>query len=214
MLRTTAHHKLRTVDLRLSDDLEHRGGAGHNTFHAGARRKRTRGIIVTTAFGVCVCFALVFAMSALSSDGEYAFDTFARPVNPLRYSDARYVESAVKRLLLQFQTLEHADAICLSCPYVGVALQCIVWPNGTVWLNPEVAARLGTIVGMESRFGAAQGDTLVMATRAKEIVVHHSYGAIATVTDGEAACVEYMIDLFAGKLHREDGLGKGVAHGD
>jgi peptide deformylase len=157
--------------------------------HESARWRVNR-----VALGVisgCILLALLVVVSYLRTD--FIYDGVAFPVDT---SDSRQL--ALVKQTAQMLTMLMADNLCLACPHNRVALQCIVWNDGAVWLNPVVLERSdGDIAGYETPFMADESERRLVH-RAASLTIRHDDDVIEVVTGGAAHCAQFCLDLFDG----------------
>lgn len=138
-------------------------------------------------------FIIYVIVMALTFPQEFHYDGVAYPVDVNSTLHMAAVNRAVQQL-----TLLMADNICLACPHANVALQCIVWNDGAVWLNPVVTERSeDEIEGYELPFMGATKDRKLVH-RSAHLVVRHDEDVMEKVTGGAAHCVDYSWELFDG----------------
>jgi peptide deformylase len=121
------------------------------------------------------------------------YDGIAHPVDMTNSFHRSRLRQTVTLL-----TLLMGDNVCLACPHQNVALQCIVWHDGTVWINPEVVERSDEeIAGYETPFMGDDEDKRLVH-RSASLVVKHDDNVLEKVTGGAAHCVDFSIGLFDG----------------
>lgn len=152
--------------------------------------------------GLVVVALAIGGVGVLLPAGEdYAFRATARAVDFERRRDVLFLERAIEDARALFDTPEHRGmTVCLGCPHVGVGLQCVVWPNGTAWANPAIVERRGSVKGKETSALHPEAGEVEKVRSARVVVKFWTNGSVErSVLHGvEAACVEHMLDVFAG----------------
>ena len=156
-------------------------------------RARNIPLMWKVAGTVLVTFIAFVVVSAILTRDELQYDGIAHPVDM-----SNSLHRMRLRQTVQMLTLMMADNVCLACPHERVALQCIVWNDGTVWTNPVVIKRSEEeIAGYEIPFmGTDEDRRLVQQSAYLEVV--HDGDILEKVTGGAAHCVDFSIGLFDG----------------
>jgi len=145
------------------------------------------------AGGLFLLFLVYVVVMAFTFPSEFKYDGVAYPVDTNNTVHMAAVHRAVQQL-----TLLMADNVCLACPHANVALQCIVWNDGAVWLNPVVTERSDDeIAGYELPFMGENTDRKLVH-RSAHLIVRHDGDVLEKVTGGAAHCVDFSWELFDG----------------
>jgi peptide deformylase len=143
------------------------------------------------AVAACVVvLLLLFATYAGMRDYTFNGVAFA-----LDLSDAHQVDLLNKAVAILRVRLT-ADDVCLTGPDAGFALQCVVWANGDLWLNPEIresSAELSS--GYESSSFAAD-DTPRLVERSDELIIRFNDTLEQKIRGANAHCIGHALEIF------------------
>jgi peptide deformylase len=154
------------------------------------RRRLVRMLLLT---------ALLFTVGvivALKEASDFAYGGVAFPVD--LYNG--FHVPALQQAVVSLATAMTADDVCVTCPEVGVALQCIMWNNGTLWLNPVVLSESREESTGFERSSMDNGAKPKRVRRPSVVLVRFNGSSQAEVTGVEAHCIGHAIELFDGAL--------------
>ena len=189
MLRATGSLPTQRLDVT-ADDLS----------KTRTRKQKALASISTHPIFLCCCFILCTFIFASMSSPTYSYSygdlQTTRFITPGSIVDMRYVEQAVQTLV---PIMSKEGDICAGCQHADVALRCLVWANGTVWMNPVIISRTGSISGYEFEFGSDVKDlsNRRLRHRAESIQVDHEDAQNVSVIGAEAVCIQHVDESFA-----------------
>ncbi len=159
-------------------------------FFGGLSREVRVTVLVVSAIAVVTVLRYV-------SFGGYAYTGVAFEV---RIGNSR--DEAVLRTSVEQLKKVMVENVCLSCPHVGVALQCIVWNDGRVWTNPVILERSAEeSEGYETAYSDNSALSEPKLTRrAASLRVRHDSGKVEDLEGGEAHCLAHCMELFYGTM--------------
>jgi hypothetical protein len=131
---------------------------------------------------------------AYVSVSDYSFNGVAFEVGSTHYFQEIALQHAVRTLTEQMQ----AEDVCGNGPEAGVALQCIMWNNGTLWVNPRI---LESSTDMSSGFETSvldRTDTPRLVSRPTAVLVAFNGTQQQWVYGKEAHCIGHAIAVFNG----------------
>lgn len=193
-------------------ELRHRGSNGPSSsphsmergdlgdLQWGTDRSRKPSLRVTALwFGVFVLLVLGISALRVHSSPGGACRPPVSDVSGMSHVHMKAVASAEAKLRAIMDSEEHEDTVCIGCHHGGFCGRCIVWKNGTIWSNPVIQEKDGSVMVEEQPYGTEPG-TVVKKRRAKVITVQHDDAKVDTLHGADAFCVQHTLDEFDGTL--------------